>query len=85
MFDLSENTVHLCGHLLLQAKINSIKSVQRWFTKRIKPVSNLTYDERLIKLRNDRLELRRLRADLLMCFNTTSFCWFTPRRFFHYE
>jgi len=45
-----------------------IESVQRWFTKRIKSLSNLTYDELLIKLGNDRLELRRLRADLLMCY-----------------
>jgi len=49
-------------------QINKIESVQRWFTKRIKSLSNLTYDECLIKLGNDRLELRRLRADLLMCF-----------------
>jgi len=49
-------------------QLNKIESVQRWFTKRIKYVSNLTYDERLIKLGNDRLELRRLRADLLMCY-----------------
>jgi len=49
-------------------QINQIESVQRWFTKRIKPLSNLTYDERLFKLGNDRLELRRLRADLLKCY-----------------
>jgi len=49
-------------------QINKIESVQRWFTKRIKSLSNLAYDERLIKLGNDRLELRRLRADLLMCY-----------------
>jgi len=49
-------------------QINKIKSVQRWFTKWIKSLSNLTHDERLIKLRNDRLELRRLRADLLICY-----------------
>ena len=30
--------------------------------------SNLTYDVRLIKLGNDRLELRRLQAELLMCY-----------------
>jgi len=42
--------------------------VQRWFTKRIKSLSNLTYDERLIKLGNDRFELHRLRTDLLMCY-----------------
>jgi len=49
-------------------QINKIESVQRWFTKRSKSLSNLTYDERLIKLGNDRLELRRLRADLLMYY-----------------
>ena len=49
-------------------KIIRIESVQRWFTKRIKSLSNLTYDERLIKLGNNRLELRRLRADLLLCY-----------------
>jgi len=49
-------------------QINIIESVQRWFTKLIKSSSNLSYDERLIKLGNDRLELRRLRADLLMCY-----------------
>jgi len=49
-------------------QINKIESVQRWFTKRLKSLSSLTYNERLIKLGNDRLELRRLRADLLMCY-----------------
>ncbi len=48
--------------------INKIESVQRWFTKRIKGLSHLTYDERLSELNNERLELRHLRADLLMCF-----------------
>ena len=45
-----------------------IESMPRWFTKRIKTLYNLSYDERLIKLGNGRLELRRLRADLLMCY-----------------
>jgi len=49
-------------------EINKIESLQRWFTKRIQSFFNLTYDERLIKLGNDRLELRRLRADLFMCY-----------------
>jgi len=31
--------------------INKIELVQRWFTKRIKSVSNLSYDERLLNLR----------------------------------
>ena len=34
----------------------------------IKDLSYLSYDERLSALNNERLELRRLRADLLMCF-----------------
>jgi len=38
--------------------------VQRRFTKRFKSLSN----ERLIKLGNERLEFRRLLADLLMCY-----------------
>jgi len=41
-------------------QINKIELVQRWSTKRIKSLSNPTYDERLIKLGNDRLELRHL-------------------------
>ena len=49
-------------------QINKIESVQRWFTKWLKSLSSLTYNERLIKLGNDRLEFRRLRADLLMCY-----------------
>jgi len=52
----------------VDSKINKIESVQKRSTKRIKSLSNLTYDERLIRLGNDRLELRRLRADLLMCY-----------------
>lgn len=48
--------------------INKIESVQRWFTKRIKGLSHLSYDNRLSVLNSERLELRRIRADLLMCF-----------------
>jgi len=42
--------------------------MQRWFTKRIKSFTNLSFDERSFKLDNERVELRRLRADLLMCY-----------------
>jgi len=64
---------HLYGHLYTAVGlINQIESVQRWFTKRIKSVSNLSYDERSLKLENDRLELRRLRADLLMYYKIIS-------------
>jgi len=67
-------------------EINKIESVQWWFTKRIKYVSNLTYDERLIKLGNDRLELRRLRADLLMCYKILNHSVDLHQEdFFHYE
>jgi len=41
--------------------------VQRWFAKRVKSVSNLSYDERLLKLEIERLELR---TDLLMSYKT---------------
>jgi len=53
-------------------QINKVELLQRWFTKRVKSLSNVKYAERLIELGNDRLELRRLRADLLL--NTISFC-----------
>jgi len=46
--------------------INEFELMLKWFTKRIKSVSILSYDERLHKLENERLGLRRLRADLLM-------------------
>ena len=48
--------------------INKIEPVQRCFTKHIKALSNLSYDEHLFELDNERLELRRLRADLQMCY-----------------
>ena len=50
--------------------ITKIELVQRWST-----LSNLTYDERLFKLGNERLGLCRPRADLLTCYrNTSQFC-----------
>jgi len=42
--------------------------VQRSLTKRFESISNLSYDERLQKLENEGSELRRLQADLLMCY-----------------
>ena len=48
--------------------INKIESVQRWFTKRIRALSNLSYDERLFKISNERLELCHLRTDLRMYY-----------------
>jgi len=60
-------------------QLNYIQSV------RIKSVSNLTYDERLIKLGNDRLELRRLRADLLCVIKYYIILLIYTKKIFHYE
>jgi len=48
--------------------INQLESVQRRFTKRLPGFQTLPYDERCALLRLDRLELRRLRADLILCY-----------------
>ena len=42
--------------------------VQRHFTKRLKGLSELSYDDRLKLLNLERLEIRRLRFDLLCCY-----------------
>jgi len=64
MYDLFLNTpvLHTVG------MINSIESVQRRFTKKLRGMSLLTYDERCACLGLDRLELRRLQCDLITCF-----------------
>ena len=48
--------------------INKLESVQRSFTKRLPGFQKLSYDTRLKRLGLDRLELRRLHADLIMCY-----------------
>lgn len=48
--------------------INNIESVQRTFTKRLSGMRSLSYNGRLSVLGLERLELRRIRADLTMCF-----------------
>lgn len=53
----------------LMKDINRIESVQRTFTKRLKGYHGLTYPERLLKANLVSLELRRLRADLVLCFS----------------
>ena len=45
--------------------INRIKRIQRLFTKRIRSISHMTYDERLAHLHLHRLECRRLYLDML--------------------
>ena len=57
-------------HLLKH--INAIERVQKHFTKRIKSLAHLTYPERLAALNIEPLELRRLKADLILyykCFH----------------
>ena len=52
----------------LKKNIISIESVQRKFTKRISAMSGLSYHSRLKALNLESLELRRLRADLLLAY-----------------
>ena len=49
-------------------EINRIEAVQRKFTKRIPGMSGRSYHSRLKMLNLDSLELRRLRADLLLVY-----------------
>ena len=49
--------------------INRLESVQRVFTKKLLGFEGLNYPARLGKAGLDTLELRRLRADLCLCYN----------------
>ena len=66
-----------------------LESVQRDFTKRLIGCSNLTYHERLLLLKMQNLEHRRLTADLIMtyniinknnCLNTEDFFTLNPNK-----
>ena len=48
--------------------ITSIESVQRRFTKKLPDLFYCSYDARLQKLGLERLEIRRIRADLIICY-----------------
>ena len=48
--------------------ITSIESVQRRFTKKLSGLFYCTYDDRLKNLGLERLEVRRIRADLILCY-----------------
>ena len=52
----------------LKSDIELTENVQRRFTKRLKGLSALSYDDRLKLLNLERLEIRRLRFDLLCCY-----------------
>jgi len=45
-----------------------VESVQRTFTKKLPDRKYLTYKDRFSALRLESLELRPLKADLIMCF-----------------
>ena len=46
--------------------VKRVESVQRAFTEKLPDMNSLTYRERLSVLRLESLELRRLKADLIM-------------------
>jgi len=50
--------------------INAIEKVQKRFAKRIYSLSHLSYPERLAVINLEPLELRRLKKDLFMYFNS---------------
>ena len=63
--------------------IARIESLQRAFTKRLIDFEGLSYAERLIKASLPTLELRRLRADLVLCFKILNgFVEISPYSFF---
>jgi len=53
-------------HLLKD--INSIEKVQRRFTKSLRGLYNLSYDERLSQLQLERLETRRIQTDIITTY-----------------
>lgn len=55
-------TPHMIGD------IDALESVQRMFTKKLPGYDKMSYKARLFKLKLPSLELRRLRADLLLCY-----------------
>jgi len=64
--------------------INQLESVQRRFTKRLLGFQTLPYDERCALLGLDRLELRRLRVDLILYYKIIrGLVSLSPDSFFH--
>ena len=55
-------------YLYILGDIIAIESVQRLFTRKLPNLKNVPYNERLKMLCLPSLELRRLRADLLLCY-----------------
>ena len=53
---------------MLKKDIETLEKVQRRFTKRIPGLKDLTYCQRLARLKLDSLELRRVRLDLIFTY-----------------
>jgi len=54
---------------MLKQEIHKIECVQRRFTKKLHGLHKMTYSDRLISLGIESLYCRRVKADLLMCYN----------------
>ena len=66
--------------------INKLESVQRRFTKKLKDLSALSYNKRLELLHIERLECRRLKSDLIMCYKILHrLVALSPDEFFMYS
>ena len=61
------NSVVWCP--MLKQEIHKIECVQRRFTKKLHGLHKMTYSDRLISLGIESLYCRRVKADLLMCYN----------------
>ena len=53
---------------MLKKDIETLEKVQRRFTTRIPGLKDLTYCQRLARLKLDSLELRRVRLDLMFAY-----------------
>jgi hypothetical protein len=60
--------VNLSPYHFHSCDINKVEAVQRRFTKRLTSLRAMSYAERLAAINMDKLELRRLRFDLLFCY-----------------
>ena len=69
MFVLFQNIVLKFCHLFNVTDIVNIEKVQKYYTKRISSISNLSYKQRLECLKVDSLELRRLYFDMRKVYN----------------
>ena len=58
----------LFGQMVLKKHMTKIENVQRKFTKHVKGIHNLSYENRLKKLKLPSLEYRQARGDMIEVF-----------------